>query len=55
MYAGQSTSHYKLSPTKSVISMLKGKKSAQNHTLLSENIRNRLFGYESKNNWLLNL
>jgi len=31
-----------------VISMLKGKKSAQNHTLLSENIRDRLFGYEKK-------
>jgi len=34
--------------------MWKGKKSAQNHTLLSENIRNQLFGYE-KNNRLLNL
>jgi len=27
---------------------LKDKKSAQNHTLLSENIRNQLFGYEKK-------
>jgi len=39
--------------------MLKGKKSAQNHTLLSENIRNRLWekitGYWiCKNNWSIN-
>jgi len=36
----------KLSPT--ISENVEGKKSAQNHTLLSENIRNLLFGYEKK-------
>jgi len=40
--------------------VLKSKKSAQNHTLLRENIRNRLFSYEKigywicKSNWWIN-